>query len=191
MVSALDFDLKELPQPGQITLTVGGLSAGMEWGSIAILTEGSSPLMGGGKKAGRSPKKQKASNRQKLQSFTDLSPGDLVVHEQHGIGRFVEMTTMKMDGAEKDYIKIAYAGADTLYVPATQLDLISKYIGCRRGQLRAHPAEQAGRHRLGQGQGQDEKGHEGAGQGAHSALRPAPAPARLRLPRRRPVAAGV
>ena len=129
VVSALDFDLKELPQPGQITLTVGGLSAGMEWGSIAILTEGSSPLMGGGKKAGRSPKKQKASNRQKLQSFTDLSPGDLVVHEQHGIGRFVEMTTMKMDGTEKDYIKIAYAGADTLYVPATQLDLISKYIG--------------------------------------------------------------
>ena len=129
VVSALDFDLKELPQPGQITLTVGGLSAGMEWGSIAILTEGSSPLMGGGKKAGRTPKKQKASNRQKLQSFTDLSPGDLVVHEQHGIGRFVEMTTMKMDGTEKDYIKIAYAGADTLYVPATQLDLISKYIG--------------------------------------------------------------
>ena len=129
VTSALDFDLKQLPQPGETTLTVGGLSAGMEWGSIAILTEGSAPLSGAKAKKPRSRKQQKASNRQKLQSFTDLSPGDLVVHEQYGVGRFVEMTTMKMDGVEKDYIKIAYAGADTLYVPATQLDLISKYIG--------------------------------------------------------------
>ena len=127
IATALDFDLKQLPQPGETTLTVGGLSAGMEWGGIAILTEGSAPLSGA--KKPRSRKQQKASNRQKLQSFTDLSPGDLIVHEQHGVGRFVEMTTMKMDGVEKDYIKIAYAGADTLYVPATQLDLISKYIG--------------------------------------------------------------
>ena len=127
--TALDFDLKELPGPGETTLTVGGLSAGMEWGGIAILTEGSAPLSGAKAKKPRSRKQQKASNRQKLQSFTDLSPGDLVVHEQYGVGRFLEMTTMKMDGVEKDYIKIAYAGADTLYVPATQLDLISKYIG--------------------------------------------------------------
>ena len=127
VASALDFDLKELPQPGQTTLTVGGLSAGMEWGGIAILTEGSTPLSGA--KKPRSRKQQKATGRQKLQSFTDLSPGDLVVHEQYGVGRFVEMTSMKMDGVTKDYIKIAYAGGDTLYVPATQLDLISKYIG--------------------------------------------------------------
>ena len=129
VASALDFDLKELPQPGETTLTVGGLSAGMEWGGIAILTEGSAPLSGARAKQPRSRKQQKATGRQKLQSFTDLSPGDLVVHEQYGVGRFVEMTTMKMDGVVKDYIKIAYAGADTLYVPATQLDLISKYIG--------------------------------------------------------------
>ena len=127
VVSTLDFDLRTLPEPGRVTLAVGGLSAGMEWGPIAILTEGSAPIAG--VKKPRPQKAQKASNRQKLQSFTDLSPGDLVVHELHGIGRFVEMTTMKMDGVEKDYIKIAYAGADTLYVPATQLDLISKYIG--------------------------------------------------------------
>ncbi len=127
VVCTLDFDLAALPQPGQIVLSVGGLSAGVEWGGTVILTEGSAANPAA--KRARSPKKQAASNRQKLQSFTDLSPGDLVVHEQHGVGRFVEMTTMKMDGVEKDYIKIAYAGADTLYVPATQLDLISKYIG--------------------------------------------------------------
>ena len=52
-----------------------------------------------------------------------------MVHEHHGVGRFLEMTKMTVDGVEKDYVKIAYAGADVLYVPATQLDLVSKYIG--------------------------------------------------------------
>ena len=61
--------------------------------------------------------------------FTDLTPGDLVVHEHHGIGRFVGMERMTVDGAERDFIKIAFAGTDFLYVPATSLDLISKYIG--------------------------------------------------------------
>ena len=73
--------------------------------------------------------KKTATNRQKLNSFTDLSPGDLVVHENYGIGRFVSMEQIKVDGAVKDYVKIAYQGTDTLFVPATQLDLVSKYIG--------------------------------------------------------------
>ena len=72
---------------------------------------------------------KKDSNRQKLQSYTDLSPGDLVVHEHHGVGRFVGIQRMPVDGVEKDYIKIDYAGGDCLYVPVTQLDLVSKYIG--------------------------------------------------------------
>ena len=52
-----------------------------------------------------------------------------MVHENYGIGRFVAMEQIKVDGAVKDYIKIAYQGSDTLFVPATQLDLVSKYIG--------------------------------------------------------------
>ena len=52
-----------------------------------------------------------------------------MVHAHHGIGRFVEMLRLPVDGVEKDYIKIAYAGSDCLYVPATSLDLVSKYIG--------------------------------------------------------------
>lgn len=123
--AAIDLDLKTLPKPGETFLTVGGLSAGMEYPGFAVLTEGAAPPPHSGKAAAR----QKDSNRQKLQSFTDLSPGDLVVHETHGIGRFVELVKMRVDGVEKDYIKLAYAGSDTLYVPATQLDLVSKYIG--------------------------------------------------------------
>ena len=73
--------------------------------------------------------KKTATNRQKLNSFTDLVPGDLVVHENYGIGRFVAMEQIRIDGAIKDYVKIAYQGSDTLFVPATQLDMVSKYIG--------------------------------------------------------------
>ncbi|MBR4549788.1 MAG: transcription-repair coupling factor, partial [Oscillospiraceae bacterium] len=52
-----------------------------------------------------------------------------VVHENHGIGRFAGIVRMQVDGFDKDYIKLNYAGTDTLYVPATQLDMVSKYTG--------------------------------------------------------------
>ena len=123
--SAVDFQLHELPAPGGITIAVGGLSAGFDYIGcpFAVLTQGQSQ----GKKKGKRLKH--AADRRRLDSFTDLTPGDLVVHEHHGIGRFVGMTKMKVDGIDKDYIKLAYAGTDTLYLPATQLDSISKYIG--------------------------------------------------------------
>ena len=124
----LAFPLTKLPAPGQILLTDGALPFGMEYPDLrfAILTEGQ--LLA---QAAQKPRKkhQKATNRQKLSSFTDLSPGDLIVHEYHGIGRYVGMEQIRVDGIIKDYVKIAYQGTDTLYVPATQLDLISKYIG--------------------------------------------------------------
>ena len=124
----LAFPMMKLPQPGQILLTDGALPFGMEYPDLrfAVLTEGQ--LLSAGE---RKPRKHraKATNRQKLDSFTDLTPGDLIVHEYHGIGRYVGMEQIKIDGAVKDYVKIAYQGSDTLYVPATQLDLISKYIG--------------------------------------------------------------
>ena len=124
MTTAVDFQLHELPGYGKAVIAVGGLTAGMEYpvGRFAVLTEGQSLL---GKKRRGKP----VTNRQKLGSYADLSPGDLVVHEHHGVGRFLEMTKMTVDGVQKDYVKIAYAGADVLYVPATQLDLVSKYIG--------------------------------------------------------------
>ena len=121
------FPAAELPKPGEILLTDGSLPAGLEYPALrlAILTEGQLSALPRRRKA---PKK-KATNRQKLNSFADLSPGDLVVHEYHGIGRYVAMEQMKLDGVVKDYVKIAYQGTDVLYVPATQLDLVSKYIG--------------------------------------------------------------
>ena len=125
--SFLCIPLDTMPKAGQILLTEGTLPYGMEYpnSKLAVLTEGQ--LV-----AKREPKKKAkkgATNRQKLNSFTDLTPGDLVVHENYGIGRFVAMEQIKVDGAVKDYVKIAYQGSDTLFVPATQLDMVSKYIG--------------------------------------------------------------
>jgi transcription-repair coupling factor (superfamily II helicase) len=122
--SAVDFKLSALPQPGQAVICCGGLSAGMELPAVklAILTEGSAAPV--------KKKKPKApTNREKLHSYADLSVGDLVVHQQYGVGRYQGMVKMDVDGVSKDYVKIAYAGADALYVPATQLDMVSKYIG--------------------------------------------------------------
>ncbi len=123
--SAVDFQLHELPQSGGITIAVGGLSAGFDYIGCpyAVLTEGGNEPRKKGKRL------KHAADRRKVDSFTDLVPGDLVVHENHGIGRFVGMVKMQVDGVEKDYVKLAYAGTDTLYVPATQLDAIAKYIG--------------------------------------------------------------
>ena len=127
--SFLCIPLTTLPKPGQILLSDGTLPFGMEYPmqKLAILTEGQ--LISRGEAKRKAPKKTGSTNRQKLNSFTDLAPGDLVVHENYGIGRFVSMEQIKVDNAIKDYIKIAYQGSDTLFVPATQLDLVSKYIG--------------------------------------------------------------
>ena len=125
--AALDLAGRAMPAPGEVRVTLGALSAGSEWPtlSLAILTEGQL-LSVQRRRPARAPKE---SNRQKLQSYTDLKPGDLVVHIHHGIGRFAGIHRLPTDGVEKDYIKIDYAGGDCLYVPVTQLDMVSKYIG--------------------------------------------------------------
>ena len=126
MPCAVDEKLSAMPPEGTCVISVGILSSGMEFPALklAVITEGQ--LMAAPTTRKR---KAKATTKQRLASYTDLSPGDLVVHEQHGIGRFVGIFKMPVDGVEKDYIKIAYAGADSLYVPATNLDMVSKYIG--------------------------------------------------------------
>ncbi len=124
-----DFRNEALPRLGEVVIGLGALSAGCELPQLrlAILTEGQLTAPAAGKR--RAARQKADPNRQKLQSYTDLSPGDLVVHVHHGIGRFVGIERIRVEGAEKDFIKIAYAGNDSLYVPATQLDLVSKYIG--------------------------------------------------------------
>ena len=116
----------KLPPTGRVHIMEGSLSAGFEFPSLGltVITEGQ--LLA---RRARGKTKAKKSNRDRVKSYTDLTPGDLVVHEHHGIGRFVGMESITVDGSVRDFVKIAFAGTDFLYVPATNLDLISKYIG--------------------------------------------------------------
>ena len=115
--------------PGTISVLPGGLSAGFEYPELrwAVITcargAAASPLSG--------VRRRKKQNGAVIRDIADLSPGDLVVHSAHGIGIFEGIIKKEVQGVTKDYIKLRYAGTDTLFVPVTQLDLVSKYIGGR------------------------------------------------------------
>ncbi len=121
-------ELNGLPEEGRCAISIGAVSAGYEYPGLrlAVLTD-SQLLRGRGRRAAAG--KKLPPNRARIESFTDLTTGDFVVHENHGIGRFSGIVRMQVDGFDKDYIKISYAGTDTLYVPATQLDMVTKYTG--------------------------------------------------------------
>ena len=118
-------DMSEIPDKG-IVITTGALSAGMEFpaAGFGIITHGRHT----GKAAA---KKRKNKHAQELYSLSELTVGDYIVHASHGIGVFEGIHKINMQGVVKDYIKVRYAKKDTLYVPVTQLDLVSKYIGPR------------------------------------------------------------
>ena len=69
------------------------------------------------------------SNKRAIASFTDLKPGDYVVHENHGIGRFIAIKQLEVEKIKKDYLQLAYKKGDFLYVPVNQMGLIQKYLG--------------------------------------------------------------
>ena len=120
-------ELKKLPEPGGCAICIGSISAGMEYPGIRLAVLTDAQLIRN--KTRKKSEKKLPPGRQKIESCADLSVGDYVVHENHGIGRFAGIVKMQVDGLEKDYIKISYAGTDSLYVPATQLDMVSKYTG--------------------------------------------------------------
>ncbi|MBQ8515135.1 MAG: transcription-repair coupling factor [Ruminococcus sp.] len=112
-------------QKGHIYLMTGSLSGGFSYpeNKTALITQA---------KALVSRKKHpKAKSGKELRSLADLTVGDLVVHALHGIGRFAGIRKLELEDVTKDYIMIQYAGSENLYVPVTQMDLVSKYIGPR------------------------------------------------------------
>jgi len=79
----------------------------------------------------KQPKKrrhQTLANAERLKSYNELKPGDYVVHVNHGIGKFIGMQTMEVDGKHQDYIKIEYRDDGRLFIPVTQLDMVQKYV---------------------------------------------------------------
>ncbi len=117
-----DFD--EAVNPGRILVTCGKLHKGFEYPFLrfVVITEGD---MFGVKKKAR--KKKHTYEGKKIQSFSDLSVGDYVIHENHGLGIFRGIEKVEVSGNTKDYIKIEYGDGGNLYIPVTQMDLVQKY----------------------------------------------------------------
>lgn len=111
--------------PGRVLLMTGSLSGGYEYpeNKTAVITQS--------KAASSKKKKKKHKKGEEIRSLSDITAGDLVVHSMHGIGRFAGIRKLELEGVTKDYITIQYAGKDVLYVPVTQLDMVSRYIGPR------------------------------------------------------------
>ena len=111
---------------GQIMVCYGKVRRGFEYPILkfAVITE--SDIFGAQQKK---KKRHRTYEGEKIQSFTDLSVGDYVVHENHGLGIYRGIEKLEVDKKVKDYIKIEYQGGSNLYILATQLDMIQKYAG--------------------------------------------------------------
>ena len=117
---------EEIIEKGQILIYKGGLSKGFYYSDIDLYVVADSELFGKEKKAKKSKKKFKGA---KIESFLELSPGDYVVHERHGIGVFEGVEQIVFEGISRDNLKIEYADGNKLYVNINQMDMVQKYVG--------------------------------------------------------------
>lgn len=115
---------KSVYQEGLVYVGVGCLSGGFEYptAKFAVITQQKVFTA-------RKRNKKRPDNAERINNISDISKGDLVVHSLHGIGKFEGISSIETNGVTKDYITIKYAGTDVLYVPVTQLDMVSKYVG--------------------------------------------------------------
>ena len=116
-------DMEREVQPGEIMTAYGYVAEGYEYPLIGFTVIAETDIFGKTKKK----RKRKVYEGRKIQSFSELKPGDYVVHENHGLGIYQGIEKIEVDKVAKDYMKISYAKGGNLYIPATQLDLIQKY----------------------------------------------------------------
>lgn len=115
-----------IPEP---TILKGNLQTGFELPSIhlVVITEGEM-FSGKQRKTRRTELNAKVDNAERIRSYTELKVGDYVVHQNHGIGKYIGIGTLEINGIHKDYLHILYAGGDKLSVPVDQLHLIQRYV---------------------------------------------------------------
>jgi transcription-repair coupling factor (superfamily II helicase) len=124
-------------EPGVPYVSTGVLTQGFTWPGIklALLTEADLAARGASRPGKRDERRMPSARRRGGVDPLQLKPGDYVVHEQHGVGRFIEMTSRTAAGATREYLVLEYAPAkrghppDRLYVPTDQLDEVTKYSG--------------------------------------------------------------
>lgn len=110
----------------KVKVVQGVLSAGMEFPDDRFVVISDADIFTQAKH-----RRTRASNSDSLpiKAFSDIGAGDYVVHENHGIGKFIGIEQLCVQESKKDYLKIKYAGEDMLYIPVEQMDLIQKYVG--------------------------------------------------------------
>ncbi|NMD72195.1 transcription-repair coupling factor [Bacillus sp. DNRA2] len=113
---------------GKIQIAEGNLLSGFELPiqKLAVITE---EELFNKRTAKKSTRRQKLSNAERIKSYSELRVGDYVVHVNHGIGKYLGIETLVINGVHKDYLHIRYQGSDKLYVPVEQIDLVQKYVG--------------------------------------------------------------
>jgi transcription-repair coupling factor (superfamily II helicase) len=130
-------DITEAPEAGVPYVSTAVLMQGFTWPSLklALITEADLAARGASRPGARDERRMPSARRRGGVDPLQLKPGDYVVHEQHGVGRFIEMTSRTAAGATREYLVLEYAPArrghppDRLYVPTDQLDEVTKYSG--------------------------------------------------------------
>lgn len=118
-------DMERQVNPGEILVCCGYAAEGYEYPMLKFVVISEADIFGRRKKK----KRRKRYDGQKIQDFTELKPGDYVVHENHGIGIYEGIEKIEVDKVVKDYMKLSYADSGVLYIPVGQMDLIQKYAG--------------------------------------------------------------
>ena len=111
---------------GKVMLKQGSITGGMEFPDKKICYIWEGDIFGS---SHRRRRKKKKSRGEQIKSFADVQEGDYVVHESHGIGKFMGIEQLVVQGVKKDYLKVKYAGEDSLYIPVDQLGMLQKYVG--------------------------------------------------------------
>ncbi|USS87875.1 transcription-repair coupling factor [Fructilactobacillus hinvesii] len=116
--------------PNQVQIVTGNLTMGFELpdANLAVITEHELFQRVSERQHPRRVRQQRFTNAERIKSYTDLKPGDYVVHVNHGIGRYDGMQTMEVDGKHQDYLTITYRNDAHIFIPVTQLNLIQKYV---------------------------------------------------------------
>ncbi|GIN14440.1 transcription-repair-coupling factor [Shouchella clausii] len=113
--------------PGKVQIYTGHLHTGFELSEQKLVVVTEEEVFS--KRAKRPKRRQKLSNAERIKSYSELAVGDLVVHTNHGVGKYLGVETLEINGVHKDYLNLRYAGNDKLYVPVEQIDQVQKYVG--------------------------------------------------------------
>lgn len=128
---------QDVPKYGVVQFLIGDFNNGFELPLAKFVVVSEAELFNK-KTVKKTKKRQKLSNAERIQSYSELKVGDYVVHINHGIARYVGMETLNIGGVHKDYLNLIYQGEDKLFVPVDQLEMIQKYVGSEGKAPRLH-----------------------------------------------------